>query len=158
MGFVREKPHDDQSKDDDKREGEQTVALRLCATTHLENATVTGDALNNNNPQARAVLDGGGDYFFQLKNENRPADKAAVQKAKATPRSRHPPRTLRPAPDKSLSVQAPGGRVVSQPRSKDVPVNGPGKPERESPNAPLAFEDAGRRVAIRLKRPFDAAC
>jgi hypothetical protein len=87
VGFAKEKTKndDDQSKDDYKREGEQTVALRLYATTRLQNATVTGDALNNNKPQARAVLDAGGDYFFQLKNENRHAYKAAVQKAKATP-------------------------------------------------------------------------
>ena len=31
------------------------------------------------------MLKGGGDYFFQLKNENRHAHKAAVQKSKATP-------------------------------------------------------------------------
>jgi len=87
MGFAKEKTQndDEQSKDDYKREGEQTVALRLYATTNLENATVTGDALNNNKPQARAVLQGGGDYFFQLKNENRHAYKAALQKAKTTP-------------------------------------------------------------------------
>jgi hypothetical protein len=87
MGFAKEKTQNDdtQSKDDFKREGEQTIALRLYATTNLENATVTGDALNNNQPQAHAVLDAGGDYFFQLKNENRHAHKAAVQKAKASP-------------------------------------------------------------------------
>jgi hypothetical protein len=87
MGFAKEKtPEDeDQSNDDYKREGEQTLALRLYATTNLENATVTGDALNNNQPQAHAVLEAGGDYFFQLKNENRHAHKAARQKAKTTP-------------------------------------------------------------------------
>jgi hypothetical protein len=87
MGFAKEKTQtdDEQSKDDFKREGEQTIALRLYATTNLENATVTGDALNNNKPQAQAVLDGGGDYFFQLKNENRHAYKAALQKTKGTP-------------------------------------------------------------------------
>ena len=87
LGFAKEKTKrdDEQSKDNYKREGEQSVALRLYATTHLENATVTGDALNNNKPQARAVLEGGGDYLFQLKNENRHAYKAAVQKAKGAP-------------------------------------------------------------------------
>jgi hypothetical protein len=87
MGFAKEKTQndDDQSKDDYKREGEQTLALRLYATTNLENATVTGDALNNNQPQAHAVLEAGGDYFFQLKNENRHAHKAAVQMANGTP-------------------------------------------------------------------------
>jgi hypothetical protein len=50
MGFAKEKikNDDEQSKDDYKREGEQTVALRLYETTHLQNATVTGDARNNN--------------------------------------------------------------------------------------------------------------
>lgn len=87
MGFAKEKTKndDEQSKDDFKREGEQTVALRLYASTNLENATVTGDALNNNKPQAQAVLEAGGDYFFQLKNENRHAYQAALQKAAGTP-------------------------------------------------------------------------
>jgi hypothetical protein len=87
MGFAKEKTpkDDDQSKDAFKREGEQTIALRLYATTNLDNATVTGDALNNNQPQAHAVLKAGGDYFFQLKNENRHAHKAARKKAKTTP-------------------------------------------------------------------------
>ena len=66
MGFAREKPNrdDNRSKDEYKREGEQTLALKLYANTNLQNATVTGDALNNNTPQARAVLQAGGDYFF----------------------------------------------------------------------------------------------
>ena len=87
MGFAKEKTQSeqDQSKDDYKREGEQTVALRLYANTNLENATITGDALNNNQPQAHAVLEKGGDYFFQLKNETRHAYQAALQKAKAPP-------------------------------------------------------------------------
>lgn len=87
LGFAKQKtPADqEQSPEDYKREGEQSIALRLYATTNLENATVTGDALNNNQPQARAVLAAGGDYFFQLKDENRHAYKAAVQKAQAAP-------------------------------------------------------------------------
>ena len=87
MGFAKQKIQNDdqQSKEDYKREGEQTVALRLYGTTNLENATVTGDALNNNQPQAQAVIKAGGDYFFQLKNENRHAYKAAVQRALGAP-------------------------------------------------------------------------
>jgi Druantia protein DruA/DDE_Tnp_1-associated len=106
MGFAKEKikNDDEQSKDDYKREGEQTVALRLYATTNLENATLTGDALNNNKPQAQAVLEGGGDYFFQLKNENRHAYKAAVQKAKATPFS-PTQKSLTPAMDAATSAR-----------------------------------------------------
>ena len=106
LGFAREKTenNDQQSQDDFKREGEQTVALRLYATTHLENATITGDALNNNKPQARAVLDAGGDYFFQLKNENRHAYKAAVQKAKGTP-FLPTPKSRTPATDAATSAR-----------------------------------------------------
>jgi hypothetical protein len=87
LGFAKEKTKsdDDQSPDDYKREGEQTIALRLYKTTNLQNATVTGDALNNNQPQAHAVLDAGGDYFFQLKNEHRHAYQVALKKAKTTP-------------------------------------------------------------------------
>jgi hypothetical protein len=44
---------------------------------NLEGATVTGDALNNNKPQAHAITQAAGHYFLQLKNENRHAYKAA---------------------------------------------------------------------------------
>jgi hypothetical protein len=87
MGFAAEKTKADEAKSQEKlkREGEQTVALRLYATTNLENATVTGDALNNNKPQARAVLKAGGHYFFQLKDKKRLAYQAAWQKIGTTP-------------------------------------------------------------------------
>ena len=106
MGFAKKKTKtdDEQSQDDFKREGEQTIALRLYATTPLENATVTGDALNNNRPQAQAVLDAGGDYFFQLKNENRHAYQAAAQKAQAPPFS-PTPKSLTPATDAATSAR-----------------------------------------------------
>lgn len=72
--------------DENKREGEQTVALELYGKTNLEGAIITGDALNNNKAQAQAILKAGGDYFLQLKNENRHAYRAARQIAeKATP-------------------------------------------------------------------------
>ncbi len=106
MGFAKEKTKnaDEQSQDDYKREGEQTIALRLYGTTNLQHATITGDALNNNQAQARAVLAGGGDYFFQLKNEHRHAYKAAVQKAKATPFS-PTPKSPTPAMDAATSAR-----------------------------------------------------
>ncbi len=62
---------------ENKREGEQTVALELYGKTNLEGATITGDALNNNKAQAQPILKAGSDYFLQLKNENRHAYKAA---------------------------------------------------------------------------------
>ena len=106
MGFAKEKTKkdDQQSQDDYKREGEQTVALRLYATTNLQNATITGDALNNNKPQAQAVIAAGGDYFFQLKNENRHAYQMASQKAKATPLL-PTPKSLIPAMDAATSAR-----------------------------------------------------
>jgi len=105
LGFAKAKSGGDeeQSQEDYKREGEQTLALRLYATTNLENATITGDALNNNKPQARAVFEGGGDYFFQLKNEKRHAHKAAVQKAKGTPLL-PTPKSPTPATDAATSA------------------------------------------------------
>lgn len=72
--------------DENKREGEQTVALRLYKQTNLEGATITGDALNCNKPQANAIIENGGDYFFQIKDENRHAYQAAQRTAEqATP-------------------------------------------------------------------------
>ena len=65
--------------DENKREGEQTVALKLYKETNLEGAIITGDALNNNKPQAHAIQEAGAYYFLQLKNENRHAYKAAAQ-------------------------------------------------------------------------------
>ena len=69
--------------DENKREGEQTVALELYAKTNLEGATITGDALNNNKAQADAILKAGGNYFLQLKNENRHAYQSAQSAAEA---------------------------------------------------------------------------
>jgi hypothetical protein len=105
MGFAREKLPNDKPKSQDefKREGEQTVAQRLYATTPLENAIVTGDALNNNRPQAQAVLDAGGDYLFQLKDENRHAYQAAERKV-GTPPLLPIPRNPTPGTDASTSV------------------------------------------------------
>lgn len=81
IAFADEKPKTDANK----REGEQTLALELYGQTNLEGATITGDALNNNKPQARAIAQAGGNYFIQLKNENRHAYKAAKQSAEQTP-------------------------------------------------------------------------
>lgn len=81
VGFAANKP----KSDEHKREGEQTVALRLYENCELENATITGDALNNNKAQAHAILKAGGDYLLQLKDENRHARKAASRLADTTP-------------------------------------------------------------------------
>ena len=77
VGFARPEDATEQAK----REGEQTVAKRLYAQTDLNGAVVTADALFCDQHQARAILDSGGDYLFQLKNENRQAWKAADSQA-----------------------------------------------------------------------------
>ena len=81
LGFAENKP----KSDEHKKEGEQSVALKLYKQSNLENAVVTADALYCNKPQTSAVLEAGGDYFFQLKNENRHAHKAAVKTAQLPP-------------------------------------------------------------------------
>lgn len=91
--------------DENKREGEQTVALDLYEQTELEGATITGDALNNNKPQAHAITKAGGNYFLQLKNENRHAFKAAKRTAEqATP---FLPTHKSPAPNTAASTGEP---------------------------------------------------
>ena len=87
--------------DENKREGEQTLALRLYEKTNLEGATITGDALNNNTPPAHAITQAGGNYFLQLKNENRHADKAADQLAREGSPLLPIPKNRTPATDAS---------------------------------------------------------
>lgn len=68
-----------------KREGEQTVALRLYQQSNLENAIVTGDANFDNQPQSRAIGDAAGDYVIQIKDPNRHAYQRAVARAECSP-------------------------------------------------------------------------
>jgi hypothetical protein len=81
IGFAAEKPKSEAYK----KEGEQSVALKLYKQSNLENAVVTADALYCNKPQTAAVLKAGGDYFFQLKNENRHAYKNSQKIAQSPP-------------------------------------------------------------------------
>lgn len=71
--------------DENKREGEQTVALRLYENLDLDGAIITGDALNGNLPQTQAIIERGGDYFFQIKDENRHATQNALRKSEGSP-------------------------------------------------------------------------
>jgi len=93
VGFAAQAPASEAAK----REGEQALALQLYSRTSLEGAVVTGDALNNNRPQARAIGEAGGAYFLQLKNESRHAYQAAERTAEQatpllpTPKSPTPP-------------------------------------------------------------------
>lgn len=57
----------------------QNCCFLVLGQEHIPNlggATVTGDVLNNNKPQAHTITQAGGNYFLQLKNENRHAYQA----------------------------------------------------------------------------------
>src|SRR5690606_19086967 len=71
--------------DDNKREGEQTVAHRLYDQIHLKDVTITGDANFCNRPQSEAMHKNGASKVLQLKDPNRNSHKRAVQKAAAPP-------------------------------------------------------------------------
>ena len=90
--------------DENKREGEQTVALELYEKANIEEATITGDALNCNKAQAHAILEAGGDYFLQIKNENRHAYQAAERIA--TERTPFLPTSKNPIPRMDASTSA----------------------------------------------------
>jgi len=81
IGIAAEKP----KTDENKREGEQTVALRLYDQINLENAIVTGDANFDNQPQSQALGKAGASYVLQLKDPNRHAYQRACQKADLPP-------------------------------------------------------------------------
>jgi hypothetical protein len=53
--------------DEAKREGELTAARRLYASTPLEGAIITGDALHLEPQTARLIVEHGADYLLQLK-------------------------------------------------------------------------------------------
>jgi len=81
IGIAAQAPKTDAGK----REGEQSVALRLYRQASLENAVVTGDANFDNQPQSRAIVEAGGDYLLQLKDPQRHAYQRALIKAQCTP-------------------------------------------------------------------------
>jgi hypothetical protein len=101
IGFAAEVSKSDANK----REGEQTVALKLYKTTNLEDAIITGDALNNNKPQAHAIIDKGAHYFLQLKNENRLAYQAAQRIAEQATPFLSTQKNLTPHTDASTSAR-----------------------------------------------------
>jgi len=71
--------------DTHKRQGEQTVARKLYRERPLEGAVVTADALHNSAPDAKAIVDAGGDYLLQVKQENRHSYRTAEKIAQTTP-------------------------------------------------------------------------
>ena len=81
IGIAEEKPRSEQNK----KEGELTVARRLYEQTNLHNALVTADALHCNQHDARNIVEKGGDYLLQLKDENRKALQHARNLAQGSP-------------------------------------------------------------------------
>ena len=65
---------------------EITAALKLIKEIDLEDAVVTGDAIFCQKRLSRAILEGGGDYVFPVK-ENQPELKADIAAALADPSS-----------------------------------------------------------------------
>ena len=81
IGIAEQKPR----TQDNKKEGELTVARRLYERTDLQNALVTADALYCNQHVARTIVEKGGDYLLQLKDENRKALQHARKLAQGSP-------------------------------------------------------------------------
>jgi hypothetical protein len=73
------------NSEEQKRQGEQTVARELYEQCNLNGAIVTADALHNSQPDAGAILKAGADYVLQIKQENRHSYKAAEQIAQGAP-------------------------------------------------------------------------
>ena len=81
IGFADEKINSEEQK----QEGEQTVARKLYKQVDLQDATITADALHNSKPDAQAILHSHGDYILQLKDERRHSYQQALNKAKDPP-------------------------------------------------------------------------
>jgi len=69
--------------EESKVEGEITAAKRLYRSVELRGATVTGDALHCERESMQMVVEGGGDFLFQLKGNQPKALKAAEKTARA---------------------------------------------------------------------------
>ena len=67
-----------------KTEGELTAGKRLYATTDLQGATITADALHCERESMHQVVEKGGDFLFQLKNNQPNALERAVATVAAT--------------------------------------------------------------------------
>jgi hypothetical protein len=64
----------------DPEANEITAALEMLKTLPLNGTIVTGDAIFTQKAICRAIVDGGGDYFFTVKT-NQPALKADIEQA-----------------------------------------------------------------------------
>ena len=69
--------------EDNKKEGELTAARRLAQQCRLDNALVSGDALHCERQNAFNLPEAGGDFLFQLK-DNQPTAIEQARKIVAT--------------------------------------------------------------------------
>ena len=67
-----------------KTEGELTAAKRLYTSTNIQGATITGDALNCERESMHLVVENGGDFLFQVKENQPKALEQAVKIAAVT--------------------------------------------------------------------------
>ncbi len=81
IGLAQEKPR----SENNKKEGELSVGRQLYKRINLDNAIVTADALSCNQNDARGIVENGGDYLLQIKNERRKALQYARSCAQASP-------------------------------------------------------------------------
>lgn len=68
-----------------KTEGELTAAKRLYQTTNIQGATITADALHCERESMQLVVENGGDFLFQLKNNQPKAFEVAGKIAACGP-------------------------------------------------------------------------
>lgn len=91
--IASEQPKSEESK----TEGEITAAKRLYRSADIQGATITGDALHCERESMQMVVEGGGDFLFQLKGNQPNALAAAEKVAGSQPplfRARHPKRGM----------------------------------------------------------------
>jgi hypothetical protein len=81
VAIASEQPKSEESK----VEGEITAAKRLYRSVDLRGATVTGDALHCERESMQMVVEGGGDFLFQLKGNQPKALEAAERAEGAAP-------------------------------------------------------------------------
>lgn len=70
---------------DNKTDGELTVAAKLYGQTSLQGAIVTADALHGKQTVASRIVEQGGDYLLQIKDERRAVLKTARKLADTSP-------------------------------------------------------------------------
>jgi hypothetical protein len=92
-----------------KKEGELTVSRRLYPQIQLQGALVTADALHCESESMRRIVEGGGDYLIQLK-DNQPK---ALQRAKAVAATATP--LLSATPTMATTDEPNTGRSRSSP-------------------------------------------